>query len=163
MTSFHFLFIFFYIPVNDIWNNSIQNKIEEKLRKDRWHKHSVWEDGGVAIWFSFLITSIIFIDINVYQIILIFSTMSFLIGLYDDIFDLKPQLKMIYVVALSLGCFYLDIKFMPSLPVYFNLPLTILWFAGVINAVNLIDNLDGYIWNSLNCFDYDILIFVFLW
>ena len=75
--------------------------------------------GGVAIWFSFLITSIIFIDINVYQIILIFSTMSFLIGLYDDIFDLKPQLKMIYVVALSLGCFYLDIKFMPSLPVYF--------------------------------------------
>ena len=120
-----------------------KNNIEEKQRTDRWHKHSVGKYGGVAIWFSFIITSLIFIDINVYQIILVFSTMSFLIGLYDDIFDLKPQLKMIYVVVLSLGCFYLDIKFMPSLPVYFNLPLTILWFAGIINAVNLIDNLDG--------------------
>ncbi len=120
-----------------------KNKIEEKLRTDRWHKHSVGKYGGVAMWFSFLITNVIFLPFEDYKIILILSTMSFCIGLIDDIYDIKPQIKMIYVIALSLGCFYLNIKFIPSLPVYINLPLTIFWFAGIINAVNLIDNLDG--------------------
>ena len=120
-----------------------KNNIEEKLRIDRWHKHSVGKYGGVAVWFSFLITSAIFLPFEDYKIILILSTMSFCIGLIDDIYDIKPQIKMIYVVGLSLGCFYLNIKFIPSLPVYINLPLTIFWFAGIINAVNLIDNLDG--------------------
>ena len=32
---------------------------------------------------------------------------------------------------------------MPSMPVYITLQLTILWFSVIINAVNLIDNLDG--------------------
>lgn len=115
----------------------------EKIRDDRWHKSQVGKYGGVGIWLSFLITCFIFSDYSHFKIILFFGSASFCLGLLDDIFDIKPQIKMLFVIIMALVSFYLGFRFMPSMPVYITLPLTILWFSGIINAVNLIDNLDG--------------------
>ena len=84
-----------------------------------------------------------FSDYSHFKIILLFSSASFCLGLLDDIFEIKPQIKMLFVIIMALVSFYLGFRFMPSMPVYITLPLTILWFSGIINAVNLIDNLDG--------------------
>ena len=73
----------------------------ENIRDDRWHKNKVGKFGGIAIVFSFLITTFIFIEIESHLMISILCTTSFLIGLIDDIFDIKPQIKMLYIILIQ--------------------------------------------------------------
>jgi UDP-GlcNAc:undecaprenyl-phosphate GlcNAc-1-phosphate transferase len=125
-----------------IYFNKKYNIIEE-VRSDRWHINHVGKFGGIALWLSFSISTFYFINSDFSKILLLFSTFSFTLGLIDDLYEIKPQIKMLFVIILALSNFYLGVKFMPTLPVYLTLPLTIFWFAGIINAVNLVDNLDG--------------------
>ena len=66
----------------------------------------------------------------------------FIVGLADDIFTLRPITKMIAIMLLGTFCFYLGYRFYPSGPIWLSLP-TIFWYAGIINATNIIDNMDG--------------------
>jgi UDP-GlcNAc:undecaprenyl-phosphate/decaprenyl-phosphate GlcNAc-1-phosphate transferase len=138
-TSLFLSFIFTKILI--LFNK--RNNIVERVREDRWHKHQVGKFGGIALLLSFLIANIIFSNLEVSILVLIFATLSFFLGLIDDILEIKPQIKMLYVIILAITNFYFGFKFMPSLPVYLTLPLTIFWFSGIINSVNLVDNLDG--------------------
>ena len=76
----------------------------------------------------------------------------FLIGFADDLFDLSPfnRLWMQGAIASTLWGLGLQINTLtlpgltePVLLGWLSLPITVLWIAGVVNAINWIDGLDG--------------------
>ena len=76
----------------------------------------------------------------------------FLIGLMDDLFNLSPFSRLfmqatVATLAWNVGVSidFLTIPFwgLVVLPMWLSLPVTILWLAGMANAVNWIDGLDG--------------------
>lgn len=80
------------------------------------------------------------------------AALSFILGLFDDLFGLKPSRKFIFQVCIAAGgiLFGIKIGFLSGLGsdfIYLSGPLTvvitILWVTALMNAVNLIDGLDG--------------------
>lgn len=117
------------------------------------HKGIIARTGGYAIYVSFLIGAMIFLKTDT-QInsILIGGLIIFITGLYDDIHDLSPKLKMLgQVIAAIVVIFYggislkgFTLPFLPSMISYvIAIIITIGWIVGISNAVNLIDGLDG--------------------
>ncbi|MBF0279418.1 MAG: undecaprenyl/decaprenyl-phosphate alpha-N-acetylglucosaminyl 1-phosphate transferase [SAR324 cluster bacterium] len=75
----------------------------------------------------------------------------FLVGLSDDLWNIRIRYKLLgqFLVAVLVSWFGLDVRYI-ELPVYgiqalgaFAFPLTVFWMVGVMNAINLIDGLDG--------------------
>lgn len=109
--------------------------------------------GGYAIYVAFLIGAMVFLKTdNQINSILIGGLIVFLFGLYDDIHDLPPKMKVLGQVAAALiVIFYggislkgFTIPYIPTILSYsIALIVTLGWIVGITNAVNLIDGLDG--------------------
>lgn len=108
--------------------------------------------GGIAIFLSFLFGFILFGNQNPLMIsILIASFLILLLGIFDDIKPIKARYKfVIHILVALIVVFYGGLKlthvdiFGLSLNFKWMSPyVTILIIAGIINAVNLIDGLDG--------------------
>ncbi|WP_326514926.1 glycosyltransferase family 4 protein [Staphylococcus hominis] len=75
----------------------------------------------------------------------------YFVGIIDDIYVLKPILKLIgQIIAASVVVFYgitIDFISFPIGPtIHFgilSIPITIIWIVAITNAINLIDGLDG--------------------
>lgn len=117
------------------------------------HSGIIARTGGYAIYASFLIGAMIFLKTD-RQInsILMGGFVIFLTGLFDDIHDISPKLKMLgQVIAALIVIFYGNISLkdfmVPYLPSYLSYSIAIIitigWIVGITNAVNLIDGLDG--------------------
>ena len=143
--------------------------------------------GGIAIFLSFLFGFILFGNQNPLMIsILIASFLILLLGIFDDIKPIKARYKfIIHILVALIVVFYGGLKlthvdiFGLSLNFKWMSPyVTILIIVGIINAVNLIDGLDGLcagissiyfltigvialILNKFNCLDI-ILSFIML-
>ncbi|EKU48519.1 glycosyltransferase family 4 protein [Staphylococcus massiliensis] len=98
----------------------------------------------IGIWFAHPVEEEI-------KPLVIGSVLIYLLGLIDDLFDLKPIIKLIgqILVALVVVYYGITIDFI-SLPIgptihfgYFSIPFTIFWIVAISNAINLIDGLDG--------------------
>ncbi len=120
--------------------------------------------GGVAIVFAFLVTVAVAFGVKAYVpnlnlevslrpllAILVPGFLIFLLGVYDDIYQIGPYAKFA-VQALAGSLVFaggLRIENLPVLfghhhfPSYLGYPLTILWILAITNAFNLIDGLDG--------------------
>ncbi|RJX31841.1 MAG: hypothetical protein C4525_11375 [Desulfarculus sp.] len=113
-------------------------------REDRWHRRPTAVFGGVAIYLAFAAAFLLLGPRDRLSLSLAgCASAVFLLGLIDDVFDLKPQVKflgqlLVAIVAVSLG---LSFTFLPW--PWLNVPLTLLWLVGVTNAVNILDNMDG--------------------
>jgi UDP-GlcNAc:undecaprenyl-phosphate GlcNAc-1-phosphate transferase len=73
---------------------------------------------------------------------------AFATGLLDDIFGLKPWMKLLgqilaAVLACNAGVQIHGIGGHSLIGIWWQIPLTILWLVGCANAFNLIDGLDG--------------------
>jgi UDP-GlcNAc:undecaprenyl-phosphate GlcNAc-1-phosphate transferase len=75
--------------------------------------------------------------------ILIASTLAFLMGLADDAYDTNPSLKFIvqFASAIVLIISGTYIQLFDSTIV--NYIITILWVVGMMNSINMLDNMDG--------------------
>ena len=75
------------------------------------------------------------------------AALVFIVGLIDDFFTLRPWVKLGGQVAAALVVFAggLRIGMLAGnpLPVWLDLPITVLWLLLACNALNLIDGLDG--------------------
>ncbi|MBI5701026.1 undecaprenyl/decaprenyl-phosphate alpha-N-acetylglucosaminyl 1-phosphate transferase [Candidatus Saganbacteria bacterium] len=126
------------------------------------HTSPVPRLGGIAIYIGFLLSIVAAlvllehfeIQINIQPIfgLLISSTIIFLMGLFDDIYNLRSSAKFIWqVIAASLMVLFgVEINFISNpfngiilFSAFISIPLTLLWITGVTNAINLIDGLDG--------------------
>ncbi len=109
--------------------------------------------GGLAIYIGF--TGIVLLTQPLTQQIiglLIGGTIITILGIFDDIKDISPRLKLAgqILAACVLVVYNIDVDFITHplgegiLPLgYLSIPVTIFWIVGITNAVNLIDGLDG--------------------
>lgn len=83
--------------------------------------------------------------------IILGAIVIYIIGLVDDLYDMKPLVKLAGQIAVSLIVVFnhvtLDFITLPFGVVIefgiFSIPMTIFWVVAVMNAINLIDGLDG--------------------
>jgi UDP-GlcNAc:undecaprenyl-phosphate GlcNAc-1-phosphate transferase len=122
----------------------------------RMHKTPIPRLGGLAIFIAFILSVLLFADIDrQMQGILLGAVIIVVLGVLDDIMTLRAMPKFIVqilaaAVAVYHGC---SIQFLsnPNLfssNLYINLgwlsvPITIIWIVAITNAVNFIDGLDG--------------------
>lgn len=124
------------------------------------HQEPILCSGGIAIYLSFF-GSVLFVlsifpdlprEMGLSVIRLSFvSALLLLLGLYDDRKDIGARWKLfgqivIVLIAICLGL-RIDLLTNPFGGTFqlgwFGIPITLFWFLGFINAMNLIDGLDG--------------------
>lgn len=118
-----------------------------KMNERTVHTHEIPRIGGYTIYIAFLIAALIFLKTDTQvNAILLGGFVTFMVGLYDDVHDISPRLKLIgQIVAACIVIFYGDIhlqNFGEEIP-YFAEVITLFWIVGITNAINLIDGLDG--------------------
>ena len=118
----------------------------------RWASTAKPAFGGVTFYILFLI-SVVFCSIffsgeqflNNWEFLGLFaaSTIGFLMGLADDAFNTKPFLKF-FIQFLCAGVYILTGSFIKVFPwEWLNILTTFLWVTGIMNSVNMLDNMDG--------------------
>ena len=129
-----------------------------KPKSDRWHKKPTAMLGGVAIFLTTLIISLIFAEHTIASLIILgSSSFLFLVGLIDDIRHIKPYQKLFgqiigvsIIISGGLALSSNDPEALNSvlIPLWtnsqtFNILITSFWLVGITNAINLLDNMDG--------------------
>ncbi len=103
--------------------------------------------GGLAIYLAFLLALLMFGSqpAHLNELIAIILCASFLtfVGFWDDRKELRPRSKYAAQLLAALVCAAVGLRvdLFGALPL--DLALTILWYVGIINAVNFLDNMDG--------------------
>ncbi len=118
------------------------------------HLDAIPNLGGVVIFFGFLLSLLLMVPFEVkIKVLLSGGVIILLLGVIDDIVDLKPLIKFfiqMIPVFLILGYHtelinqFIILNFSSfNLAGYLLYPLLLGWILGVTNAINLIDGLDG--------------------
>lgn len=111
---------------------------------DRWHERPTALMGGIAIYAS---ATLAFLLVDGGETMPWFvwggATLMFLVGLADDLKDIRPVTKLIAQVLATILLLYAGYAFGKGGPFWVTIPLTFLWVIGITNAVNLLDNMDG--------------------
>lgn len=125
--------------------------VDVPLDGRRIHTKPIPRIGGLAIYLSFTLTTWLVCDLSKELIIIwIGGGVLVILGILDDIYRLNAWLKLVIQIAvaafavfngcvinhINLGGVYISLGF-------FSIPLSILWIAGLTNAINFIDGLDG--------------------
>ena len=122
----------------------------------RMHDHPIPRMGGLAIFFGFLLSVLLFLPLTLQlRTMLLGSVIIVILGIFDDIYALSARLKFCVQIIAALVAvlgenrivFLSNLNIFSSEP-YWDLgwlsyPITVLWIVGITNAVNLIDGLDG--------------------
>ncbi len=115
----------------------------------RWGSTSKPAFGGISFYILFLVSFVI-AAFKHYEIatattigILIASSLGFMIGLADDAYNTKPLLKflgqLLCAIILVLTGTTIDLFDNQIL----NIALTIFWVVGMMNSINMLDNMDA--------------------
>ncbi len=101
--------------------------------------------GGVAIYLAFLLSLVLVYDFTPHVVgLLLGATIIVLIGLVDDFGVLKPYQKfagqLLATVALLKSGIVIELEFFP---VWLNYLLSAFWLLATLNALNIIDIMDG--------------------
>lgn len=122
----------------------------------RMHKKPIPRLGGLAIFFGFMFSILLFLKINAqFRSILLGAAIIVVLGVVDDITPLPAKLKFVVQIVAALipamNGVVIRVLSNPNLlseNAYWNMgmlsiPVTVLWIVAITNAVNLIDGLDG--------------------
>lgn len=113
-------------------------------KKDRWHKRPVSNLGGIGIFLSFLIPFLLFqAKFKAPSSILLPLSLIFSLGLFDDFFNLKPHTKLFFQIAVAILIIHKGYFFSVIGTKFTDFSLSLIWIIVIINAFNLIDNIDG--------------------
>ena len=130
--------------------NLVDNPEARKLQKT-----PVPVMGGVAVFFGVLCGSLMacsIMDVTPILPIIIAMGMMLYVGAIDDIIDLSPRNRILIEVLAVLGIIYGDHACIDSLhglwgiesySWYIAVPLTVFASVGIINAINMIDGVNG--------------------
>lgn len=105
---------------------------------------------GLSILFGTDVSNLLLYDTRLLAI-LGAATMIFLLGLWDDLHSLPPSIKFLFQLFIGLLTWLggvqintLSISLTSGVELgWLSLPVTLFWIVLVINAINLIDGLDG--------------------
>ncbi len=132
-----------------------------QAQPDRWHERPTPNVGGVAIFAGFALAVIVgtvldsgnlaSLDLSERAVVplthreglLLASVLIFVIGLVDDFVPLRPSTKLVGELAAA------AVLLMSGIGVWFtgvyvvDVMVSLFWFIGITNALNLLDNMDG--------------------
>ncbi len=140
--------------------NSILLKFSQTLgvrhaqqKEIRWNPAVKPSLGGISFFVLFLITFIILNFINnilplhygnLKEVgILLVCTLAFLMGLADDAYNTQPLLKFITQLICGLILYFTGTKINIFAEEAYNFTLTLFWVIGLMNSINMLDNMDG--------------------
>ena len=127
-----------------------QQTTEKQIRWNEFNRPSI---GGISFFVIFLITFIIlnFIDhrlplnyssLNIIGVFVV-CTIAFLMGLADDAYNTEPLLKFIVQLLCGLILYFTGTKINIFTNEILNFALTIFWVIGIMNSINMLDNMDS--------------------
>lgn len=133
-----------------IMKNLVDNPDARKLQRN-----PVPVMGGIAVFFGIVIgicsSQMMFNSPNVFMLVAAMLIMLYT-GTIDDIIDLSPTIRfiieilvvlwMMYINKSSIDCFW-GLWGVDTIPQWISYPLTIFASVGIINAINLIDGVNG--------------------
>ena len=134
---------------------ALLKEIVDKPNARRLNRTPIPVLGGVGVFVGFIIalcTSGAIYNIETSIAALVAVTMMLFVGLIDDIKDLKPKTKFLaQIAAILILIFCCGMKIdnlhgifgIHEISDYISIPLTIFACVGLINAINLIDGIDG--------------------
>jgi UDP-GlcNAc:undecaprenyl-phosphate GlcNAc-1-phosphate transferase len=127
--------------------------------------------GGIAVYlgFAFALFSALGYLINTHQLdnygkvhdvvqsivgLIFGGTLILMVGIWDDVMGMSPRAKLVaQIVVASISMLYgFSIGFVRNpfhhgdilyIPLWANIPITLIWYVGMMNAINFIDGLDG--------------------
>jgi UDP-GlcNAc:undecaprenyl-phosphate/decaprenyl-phosphate GlcNAc-1-phosphate transferase len=141
---------------------AIAGGMVRKVQADRWHSRPTPAIGGVAIFLGFgLAVGIGYmldpnavqglmahpaqavLPLSTWEGLLLGATLAFLVGLVDDFAHLRPLPKLLgqTVAALVLVLSGTGVWLTGVYPL--DAVISLAWFVGLTNALNLLDNMDG--------------------
>jgi len=112
--------------------------------KSRWHRQPVALMGGIAIFISFMLVALLRLELRAeILVIMLGGGVIFALGVLDDIFEMHPNAKFAVQFLVAFGVVYLGVacKILPYK--WLNISFTVFWIIGMMNAINLLDNMDG--------------------
>lgn len=107
--------------------------------------------GGLAIFLSFTVVTLIFFDVsNDILTLWLGGLLLIILGIFDDIKDVNAWIKLAVQIIVALIAIYFGVV-IESIYIFgthvefgwLSYPITIFWIVALINAFNLIDGLDG--------------------
>jgi|GEM_PF-400511 len=145
-----------------IKNIALRFSLVDQPSKRKVHSQPIPRIGGVGIYLAFFLpfVSVLFYSTQVLELLnpdaqiihlIIGASVAFGLGLTDDLRSLGPKLKFAVQIVAALiaykGGIRISVIYLPVLQDWYlgmlSLPVTVLWFVLVINAINLTDGLDG--------------------
>jgi len=159
--SFHFLLttIFIVCFVFSLLINYILLRFAQTLgmrnrdahQQVRWNPDAKPSLGGISFYVVFLFAFIFTIILphkdagfNIQIIgILIAATLAFLMGLADDAFNTQPLLKFLTQIFCALIIIFSGHSIVIFQNQFLNHLVTIIWVVGLMNSINMLDNMDG--------------------
>ncbi len=149
---FFVLLVVSYFIHNFLFKKSTKYNIRKaNLNGIRWSSQTKPVSGGITFFVTLLISAIVYLlyeksilNINpIYLYVGLVLIISFLMGLADDMISTSPFLKFAIQVACALilvrGGLYIQI----SSDYYFNAFFTVFWITGIMNSINMLDNMDA--------------------
>ena len=122
----------------------------------RMHDHPIPRMGGLAIFFGFLLSVLVFLPLSLQlRSMLLGAVVIVILGIFDDIYALSAKLKFVVQIIAALMAVLggnqitvlSNINVFSSEPYWelgwLSYPISVLWIVAITNAVNLIDGLDG--------------------
>ena len=122
----------------------------------RMHKKPTARLGGLAIFFGFIISVLLFANINKELIGLLIGCLVIVtLGIFDDIYALGAKFKLLVQIVAALCPILAGVRIdfirVPSFLAeygyiglgWFAIPITLIWILAITNATNLLDGLDG--------------------
>lgn len=125
------------------------------------HKDPIPRMGGIAICMGCFL-SLLGIEYlhpgyfsmmpDAWQGMVVGGLMIFLVGLMDDLYDLRPKVKLLGQILAASTAFWLGVKVafisnplggMILFPPWLSFLITVIWLVAITNTINLIDGLDG--------------------
>ena len=154
LAGFFVCLVFFTVMMNTILLKFATNlgTRNSELGQSRWSKVSKPALGGIGFYLAFLLAltfnSVLFEQSNLFQnsyVIGLISACSlgFLIGLADDAYNTNPVLKFLGQVACGLILVASGITIEIFESQIINYTLTVLWVVGIMNSINMLDNMDS--------------------
>jgi UDP-GlcNAc:undecaprenyl-phosphate/decaprenyl-phosphate GlcNAc-1-phosphate transferase len=115
-----------------------------KPKSDRWHKRPTAMLGGLAIFLTTVVMYGLAVPKTRESLIVIgASSLLFLVGLLDDILNIKPYQKLFGQMMGAAIVIGMDLQLPITGLELLDQAITAFWLIGITNAVNLLDNMDG--------------------
>lgn len=149
---FFLLFVISYFIHRFLYVKSTKYNIKKANQNaERWSPQTKPMSGGIAFFLNLLISSVIYLifekDISSvdsqYIYIGFVLLLAFLMGFADDIINTPPLLKIIVQLVCAIIIIKAGIIINISSSYWFNVIFTVFWIAGIMNSLNMLDNMDA--------------------